>query len=71
VVPRLVAALTRERGFGVPRAEDFGGAVVAVPEELGGRYRDVFTGAEVELRDRVEVREVFRDFPVALLERVG
>ncbi len=71
MVPRLVAALTRARGFGVPRADDFGDAALRMPSELWGRYRDVFTGSAVEVGGELPLGELYRHFPVSLLERVG
>ena len=72
VVPRLVATLTRGRGFGVPRPSDWTGTRLVLPEALSGRYRDAFTGdaAVPDAAARtIAVDRVLGAFPVALLER--
>ncbi len=69
-VPRLVATLTRERGFALPEAADWKGTRIPVPDELAGRYRNALTGEELRPgKHGLDAREVFADFPVALLER--
>ncbi len=77
VVPRLPATLTRERGFALPDAETWKGTWVEGPAEvLEGRWRNAYTGAEVTATARgalcaLPADELFADFPVALLEKVG
>jgi (1->4)-alpha-D-glucan 1-alpha-D-glucosylmutase len=52
--------------------EDATGAVLHLPEEAAGRWRDVLGGGELELRGRVPLeRLAFGDWSLALLERVG
>ncbi len=71
VVPRLVATLTRGNGFALPTAESWRGTRIEGGEGvLEGRWRNAFTGVEVEGGKALEVEELFADFPVALLERV-
>jgi (1->4)-alpha-D-glucan 1-alpha-D-glucosylmutase len=75
-VPRLVATLMRGEGFALPHAGVWKGTVVTGGDGvLTGRWRSVFTGAEVSSRDgdggpALAAGDLFRDFPVALLERV-
>jgi (1->4)-alpha-D-glucan 1-alpha-D-glucosylmutase len=71
VVPRLVATLTRARGFGVPRSSDWTGTRLVLPERLAGRYRDAFTGEEpvAGAARTIPVDLVLGGFPVALLVR--
>ncbi|HEX6910374.1 MAG TPA: malto-oligosyltrehalose synthase [Longimicrobium sp.] len=73
VVPRLVATLTRGRGFGIPLPSDWTGTRLVLPEGLAGRYRDAFTG-NVRVSDAaartIAAGQVLGGFPVALLERV-
>ena len=71
LVPRLVATLTRERGFAVPEADDWGDTTLALPTELAGRYRNVLTGEMMELGSDLQARVSLGAFPVALLERIG
>ena len=67
VVPRLVATLTADRDFALPDAEAWGDTRIGVGE-LGGRWRELFTGAEVRADGGgVRVAEVLGGFPVALL----
>jgi (1->4)-alpha-D-glucan 1-alpha-D-glucosylmutase len=71
VVPRLVATLTRERGFALPAAEDWADTRLALPAALAGRWRNVFTGEEMRIGETgVEMERLLGTFPVALLERV-
>jgi (1->4)-alpha-D-glucan 1-alpha-D-glucosylmutase len=73
VVPRLVATLTRGRGFGVPQPSDWTGTRLVLPEGLAGRYRDAFTGNVLVSDDAarmIAIDQVLGHFPVALLERV-
>jgi (1->4)-alpha-D-glucan 1-alpha-D-glucosylmutase len=52
--------------------EDVAGAMLELPEQAAGRWHDVLGGGELELRGRVPLeRLAFRDWPLALLERVG
>jgi (1->4)-alpha-D-glucan 1-alpha-D-glucosylmutase len=52
--------------------EDAAGAVLELPEDAAGRWRDVLGGRELKLRGRVPLeRLAFREWPLALLERVG
>ncbi|HEX6910013.1 MAG TPA: malto-oligosyltrehalose synthase, partial [Longimicrobium sp.] len=72
VVPRLLAALTRDRDLALPAADDWRGTRVPLPDELAGRYRDVLTGEEMRAgRDGLDGAKLFAAFPVALLERIG
>jgi (1->4)-alpha-D-glucan 1-alpha-D-glucosylmutase len=58
----LAATATRDRGEGTE---------LELPAEATGRWRDVLTGAELDLRGRVSLERLsFGDWPVALLERV-
>lgn len=70
VVPRLVATLTRGRGFGVPRPSDWAGTRLVVPADLAERLRDAFTGTVVspDVTGTIAVDQILDDFPVALLE---
>jgi (1->4)-alpha-D-glucan 1-alpha-D-glucosylmutase len=76
-VPRLVATLMRDRDFALPDAHAWKGTTIDGPAAIvGGRWRNVFTGEEVEAREGEEgaslaADRVFRGFPVALLERIG
>jgi (1->4)-alpha-D-glucan 1-alpha-D-glucosylmutase len=70
-VPRLVATLTRDRGFALPEAADWRGTHLPLPDELAGRYRNALTDEELRTgRHGLDVTQVFADFPVALLERL-
>ena len=72
-MPRLVATLTRGRGFGMPRPRDWTGTRLVLPEGLAGRYANAFTGsltAPDGAAGAIGVERVLGDFPVALLERV-
>ncbi|HEX2079046.1 MAG TPA: malto-oligosyltrehalose synthase [Longimicrobium sp.] len=72
VVPRLVAALTRDRGFAIPEAADWAGTRIPLPGELAGHYRNALTGEELRAgRHGLDASEVFADLPIALLERIG
>jgi (1->4)-alpha-D-glucan 1-alpha-D-glucosylmutase len=69
-VPRLVAALCRGEALELPDAAAWGDTAVA-GAPLGSRWRDVFTGREVEAAEgRIELGPLFGAFPVVLLERV-
>jgi (1->4)-alpha-D-glucan 1-alpha-D-glucosylmutase len=71
VVPRLLA---RRSGEITPLGVDYWvDTALVVPDDLGARFRNVFTGAEVHRHPdgRLAIGEVFADFPVALLERVA
>ena len=47
------------------------GVELELPAAVAGRWRDVLTGAELDLRGRVPLERIaFRDWPVALLERL-
>jgi (1->4)-alpha-D-glucan 1-alpha-D-glucosylmutase len=71
VVPRLVATLTRDRDFALPRAADWAGTRIPLPDELSGRYRNALTGEELRAgKHGLDAEQVFADFPVALLERL-
>jgi (1->4)-alpha-D-glucan 1-alpha-D-glucosylmutase len=76
-VPRLIVRLTNGSEvwpLGKPVWRD---AWLVLPREPAGRrYRNLFTGAELEVREAdgiagLPLAEVFREFPVALLERLG
>ncbi|HST61914.1 MAG TPA: malto-oligosyltrehalose synthase [Longimicrobium sp.] len=72
VVPRLVAALTRDRDLALPEARDWSGTRIPLPDELTGRWRNVLTGEELRAgADGLDAEQVFAAFPVALLERMG
>jgi len=72
LVPRLVATLTRDRGFALPQARDWGRTRIPFPAELAGRWRDVLTGEETRIGEKgVEAAAAFSILPVALLERIG
>jgi (1->4)-alpha-D-glucan 1-alpha-D-glucosylmutase len=72
VVPRLVAGLTRGRGFALPEARDWAGTRIPLPDDLAGRYRNVLTGEEMRGRaEGLDAAQVFAAFPVTLLERIG
>jgi (1->4)-alpha-D-glucan 1-alpha-D-glucosylmutase len=77
VVPRLVATLMRGEDFALPHDGAWKGTRVVGPREvLHGRWRNAFTHEEVKARGDADgaflaAEEVFRTFPVALLERVG
>jgi (1->4)-alpha-D-glucan 1-alpha-D-glucosylmutase len=71
-VPRLVATLTRARDFALPEAADWRGTRLPLPDELAGRYRNALTGKELRPgKHGLDLSDVFADFPVALLERIG
>jgi (1->4)-alpha-D-glucan 1-alpha-D-glucosylmutase len=71
VVPRLVATLTRDRDFALPDAGVWADTALT-GEEVTGRWRNLFTGAEVDAGDGgIGLADVLGDFPVALLEKVG
>ncbi|HEX5520647.1 MAG TPA: hypothetical protein VFX29_03085, partial [Longimicrobiaceae bacterium] len=68
-VPRLVAALCRGEALELPDAEAWADTALA-GAPLAGRWRDVFTGREVEaIEGRIELDPLFGAFPVVLLER--
>ncbi len=75
-VPRLVATLMRGRDFALPEAEDWRGTrITGGGGMLGGRWRSVLTGEQLEGRTDGEepglaAEELFGGFPVALLERI-
>lgn len=66
VAPRLVATLTRERGFAIPGAEDWGDTALS-GDIAAGRWRNLLTGEE---HDGVRLAEVLAEFPVGLLLKV-
>jgi len=66
LVPRLVATLTAGRGHQLPAAEDWGDTAVDV-SALGGRWRELFSGAGIAAEGGLRVAEVLARFPVALL----
>ncbi|HEX6441056.1 MAG TPA: malto-oligosyltrehalose synthase [Stellaceae bacterium] len=59
-VPRLVYGLYRDDG-----SADWGATDVALPS--AGPWRNIFTRAVVQARDRIRASDMFRDFPVAVL----
>ena len=70
VVPRLVATLTAERDHALPDAEPWGDTRLEVGE-LGGRWRELFSGAEVGADGGgVRLSDALAHFPVALLLKV-
>jgi (1->4)-alpha-D-glucan 1-alpha-D-glucosylmutase len=66
IAPRLVATLTRERGFAIPAAEDWGETALS-GDVAAGRWRNLLTGEEHE---GVRLAEVLAEFPVGLLVKV-
>jgi len=77
VVPRLVAGLMQDSGKFPLGADVWHGTVLPVPSaKRGSRYRNVLTGAVLTPAEAAGTRvlslaEIFRDCPVALLERVS
>jgi len=69
VVPRLVATLTRENGFALPDGSVWGDTALS-GDVVVGRWRNLFTGEELDASGGLRFAEVLADFPVALLERV-
>jgi (1->4)-alpha-D-glucan 1-alpha-D-glucosylmutase len=69
VAPRLVATLTRGRDFAVPDADVWGDTAVS-GDVIAGRWRNLFTGMELDGSEGLRLAELLADFPVALLERV-
>jgi len=76
IVPRFLSKIVKndyDLPFGV---ETWGDAVVCVPADgLGKRYRNVFTGESVTVDDHegitgIAVAEIFKHFPVALLDKI-
>lgn len=68
-VPRLTARLAVER---FPVGPAWGASQLPLPEALAGRtWRNVFTGARIDGRTSLEVGEVFRACPVAILWAEG
>jgi (1->4)-alpha-D-glucan 1-alpha-D-glucosylmutase len=73
-VPRLMHGLVHENGGAPPAAEVWAGTTLRGETPLpGGRYRNVFTGATLEVEERdttgFDAATLFGGFPVALLER--
>jgi len=65
-VPRLSYLLTRgERPW--PLGDVWGAEALRLPD--GGTYRDVFTGTAFQVPGSLRLRELFAEFPVALLIR--
>jgi (1->4)-alpha-D-glucan 1-alpha-D-glucosylmutase len=69
--PRLVARLT-EPGAAPLGERAWGKSALALPEDAPDRWRNIFTGEELEAigldgKKQIRVAEVFRSFPVALL----
>jgi (1->4)-alpha-D-glucan 1-alpha-D-glucosylmutase len=70
VVPRLTYALTGPSRFAVgPRV--WGSETVSVPSWGSGPYEDVLTGRVVEVRRTLELKDVLRTLPVAVLRPLG
>ena len=76
-VPRLIVRLTNGSEVWPLGKSVWRDAWLVLSRELAGRrYRHLFTGAELEVREAdgiagLPLAEVFREFPVALLERLG
>ncbi len=76
IVPRLVAGLMQDSGKFPLGADAWRGTVLPVPTaKRGTRYRNVLTGAVLTPAEAggtrvLSLADVFRDCPVALLERV-
>jgi len=72
VVPRLVATLSADRDYTVPKADAWGDTRLDLGSLGDGRWRDLFSGVEVGADGgSVRVAEVLGGFPVALLVREG
>ncbi|HET7459678.1 MAG TPA: malto-oligosyltrehalose synthase [Longimicrobium sp.] len=70
VVPRLVGTLMTDRDHALPDAEVWGDTRIGV-SALGGRWRELFSGVEIEAGDDgPRLADVFAHFPVALLLRM-
>ena len=76
-VPRLIVRLTNGSEVWPLGKSVWRDAWLVLSRELAGRrYRHLFTGVELEVREAdgiagLPLAEVFREFPVALLERLG
>jgi (1->4)-alpha-D-glucan 1-alpha-D-glucosylmutase len=68
VVPRLAVGLVPQAD-GPPIGPVWDGTVVRLPDGLGGRWENVFTGETVKAGGLVPVAEVLGTFPVAILIR--
>jgi len=67
IVPRMLSEVVSVKEF--PLGEVWGDARVAVPEGSARILRNIFTEERVEVRNgSVQLREVFANFPVAVLE---
>ena len=77
VAPRLAVRLTGgAEAWPIGRSAWRDTWLVLPREPVGQRFRNVFTGADVAVQEGdgiagLPLAEVCRDFPVALLERVG
>jgi (1->4)-alpha-D-glucan 1-alpha-D-glucosylmutase len=69
IVPRLVATLTEASGYAFPSPAVWADTQVSgdVPP---GRYRDVFTGAEMDVTEGIAIADLLGSFPVALLDKL-
>ena len=68
VVPRLVAQLTR--GDAPPTGEVWADTALTLPDTDDTRYRNLFTGEQIGVRDgSLPLAEILATFPVALLQR--
>jgi (1->4)-alpha-D-glucan 1-alpha-D-glucosylmutase len=75
VAPRLVYSVFRSNESGLPDP-GFVNEYVSLPRRFPRRFRNVFTGAVIDAgadsqRPRLSVRDLLRDFPVAVLEPAG
>ncbi|HEX4456680.1 MAG TPA: hypothetical protein VIA18_01845, partial [Polyangia bacterium] len=72
IVPRLTLQLldraAKETRAASPATIEWRGRV-QLPEGLRGGYVDVISGRRVDAGETLELRELFGDFPVALLMR--
>ena len=73
--PRLVAGLTGNTGKAPTGTEVWGNTYLILPRKpRGQRYRNIFTGEPVnmqeESKEALRLADVFRTFPVAILELV-
>ena len=76
-VPRLLANLVNDPLRPPCGDKIWGGTLIAVPyADKGVRYRNIFTGELLTISEKdgnsvLSVPEVFAEFPLALLERIG
>lgn len=66
IVPLEVTAVFQTKGF-VP-VPDLGGAKMFLPNETPLYWRNTFTGSTFKAEGGLNLEDIFKDFPVALLE---